>query len=60
MRCRGLNVKVMARKSKLSLCVKPVPGHPPISEVFLCGVGIGEFFFCVYMIAESPEAGKIG
>lgn len=46
----------MAKKSKQSLCVKLVP----VSEAFLCEIGLGEFFFCVYMIAESLEACETG
>lgn len=53
-------MKVIARKSKPSLCIKLMPKHLLISEVFLCEVGIGEFFFCIYMIAESLGAGEIG
>lgn len=53
-------MKVMARKYKLSVCVKLMPKHPLISEAFLREVDIGEFLFCIYMIAESLETGEIG
>lgn len=53
-------MKVMARKSKLSVWVKLMLKHPLISEAFLCEVDIGEFLFCIYMIAESLETDEIG
>lgn len=49
----------MARKSKLSLCVKLVPEYLFISDTVLCEVDIGKFFFCVYIITESLEAGGV-
>lgn len=48
------------QKSKLSVCVKRMLKHLLISEAFLCEVDIGEFLFCMYMIAKSLETGEIG